>query len=432
MTDLLNLPEFNIIKDESQGDNRRIWVETVSQPDGCPECGVIPPFSKYGKKEQLFMDIPVRGQRIGIIVKRQRYKCKHCNTVFFEPLDSMDKQRQLTIRLRDYIETESIMRSYTEVADSVGLDEKTVRNIFSEYVERLEQTVPRVFPTWLGIDEIHIIGKPRGVLTDIQRRLLYDFTTDRTKAVLDPYFESIDMFDRLGVEYVTMDMWKPYKDAVYKFFPNALVIVDKYHVVKELNIIMDKMRIGYKDGLSKQELKQLKRDRYILRSRRFNLKFSDEIILQTWESQYPELYEAYECKERFFVIYDSASNSTDAKYLFDEWKKSIPEYMRKYVGGLLTSMNNWEQEILNYFDCGLTNAFTEGLNNMIRTMNKNGRGYSFDVLRAKLLLAYGQKTPDKENFKLALKQQRHREQEHQKFMQGVENLKRAIEESKKK
>lgn len=431
MSDFLNLSEFNIINDQSEGDNRRIWVETVEPPDGCPHCGVIPPFSKYGKKEQLFMDIPVRGQRIGIIVNRQRYKCKHCGSVFFEPLDSMDKRRQLTNRLIDYIETESIMRSYTEVADSVGLDEKTVRIIFSEYVQRLEQTVPRVFPTWLGIDEIHIIGKPRGVLTDIERRLLFDFTKDRTKAVLDPYFESIDMFDRMGVEYVTMDMWKPYKDAVYRFFPNALVIVDKYHVVKELNIIMDKMRKGYKDGLSKEELKQLKRDRYILRSRRYNLKFSDEIILQTWESQYPELYEAYECKERFFVIFDSASNSTDAKHLLDEWKLSIPEYMRKYVGSLLTSLNNWETEILNYFDCGLTNAFTEGLNNMIRTMNKNGRGYSFDVLRAKLLLAYGQKKPEKKNFKLARKQQRYYDKQQEEFKKSLNRFTRWVNQPKK-
>lgn len=429
--DILNLPNFNVTGTTETEHDLHIRVETSSPPFACPHCACLANFSRFGKKEQLFMDIPIRTQRVGILVNRQRYKCKECGVVFFEPLDDMDDRRQATTRLIEHIETESIKRSFVEVADSVGLDEKTVRNVFSEYVERLDQESSRVFPEWLGIDEIHIIGKPRGVLTDIKRRLLYDFTKERTKAVLDPYFESLDQFDRLAVEYVTMDMWKPYKDAVYNFFPNALVIVDKYHVVRELNNIIDTMRKTYKEGLTKAQLKQLKRDRYILRTRRHHLKLPDELLLQTWEGQYPELFQAYEHKEMFYVIFDSASNSTDAKYLLDKWKESIPTYMRKYTGALLTSMNNWEVEILNYFDCGLTNAFTEGLNNMIRTMNKEGRGYSFDVLRAKLLLAYGQKKAQKKNFKLTHHQERKYEKEQKELRKALDNMDRRLHGPKK-
>ncbi len=403
---ILDLQEFNIIDDKEDGDNRHIWVETVSSPPACMHCGSLPNFSKYGKKEQLFLDMPIRGKRVGIIVMRQRYKCKECGGVFFEPLESMDDRRLMTKRLIDFIEKDSIKHKYTEVAQAVGLDDKTIRNVFHDYVLRLEETIPRVFPTWLGIDEIHIIGKPRGVLTDIERRLMYDFTIERTKAVLDPYFLSVPRKDRERVQYVTMDMWKPYKDAVYEFFPNAKVIVDKYHVVKELNIIMDKMRKTYKDGLSKDELKQLKRDRYILRKRRHNLSMKDEIIFQTWQSQYPELYEAYMHKELFYEIYNDSINSAEAKQRFDEWKENIPPYMRKYTKSFLTSLKNWETEILNYFDCHLTNAFTEGLNNMIRSINKEGRGYSFDVLRAKILLAYGKARVVKPTFRGAMKQRK--------------------------
>lgn len=352
------------------------------------------------------MDIPIRGKRVGIYVMRKRYKCKECGGVFFEPLESMDDKRLATKRLIRYIETESIKRKYTDVAESVGLNEKTIRNIFHDYVLYLEETIPRKFPTWLGIDEIHIIGDVRGVLTDIERRLLYDFTINRTKSVLDSYFASVSVEDRERVQYVTMDMWKPYKDAVYRFFPNAKVIVDKYHVVKELNTIMDTMRKQYKDGLSKPELKQLKRDRFILRTRRHNLKMQDEIILQTWQSQYPPLYEAYQHKEWFYTIYDTAKDSTTAKQQFDEWKASIPQYMNKYTKSFLTSLMNWETEILNYFDCRLTNAFTEGVNNMIRTINKEGRGYSFDALRAKILLMYGKVRTTKPSFRGAMKQRK--------------------------
>lgn len=422
---ILDLQEFNIIQTEEDNDNMHIWVETVSTPPACMHCGSLPNFSRYGKKEQLFMDIPIRGKRVGIYVIRKRYKCKECGGVFFEPLESMDDKRLATKRLIRYIETESIKRKYTDVAESVGLNEKTIRNIFHDYVLYLEETIPREFPTWLGIDEIHIIGDVRGVLTDIERRLLYDFTINRTKAVLDPYFAFVSVEDRERVQYVTMDMWKPYKDAVYQFFPNAKVVVDKYHVVKELNVIMDTMRKQYKDGLSKPELKQLKRDRYILRSRRHNLKMGDEIVLQTWQSQYPTLYEAYQHKELFFDIYDTSKDSTEAKQRFDEWKENIPPYMRKYTKSFLTSLKNWETEILNYFDCRLTNAFTEGLNNMIRSINKEGRGYSFDVLRAKILLAYGKARVVKPTFRGVIKQKKRykiAEASLQKLFKAVEDL----------
>jgi transposase len=51
-------------------------------------------------------------------------------------------------------------------------------------------------------------------------------------------------------------------------------------------------------------------------------------------------------------------------------------------------MANWRHEIFNYFDQRLTNAATESLNGLAKIMNRLGRGYSFDVLRARLLLNY--------------------------------------------
>jgi hypothetical protein len=49
---------------------------------------------------------------------------------------------------------------------------------------------------------------------------------------------------------------------------------------------------------------------------------------------------------------------------------------------------NWREEAFNYLDVRLTNAYTEGMNGLARRMDRNGRGYSFPVLRAKLLMMY--------------------------------------------
>jgi transposase len=58
---------------------------------------------------------------------------------------------------------------------------------------------------------------------------------------------------------------------------------------------------------------------------------------------------------------------------------------------ILTAMTNWETEIFNYFDHPITNAYTEALNGLIKMVNRTGRGYSFEALRAKILYTEGLK-----------------------------------------
>ena len=54
-------------------------------------------------------------------------------------------------------------------------------------------------------------------------------------------------------------------------------------------------------------------------------------------------------------------------------------------GILLKTVKSWYTEIFNYFDYRYTNAFTECFNGIIKKMNRAGNGYSFEVLRAKML-----------------------------------------------
>jgi hypothetical protein len=55
----------------------------------------------------------------------------------------------------------------------------------------------------------------------------------------------------------------------------------------------------------------------------------------------------------------------------------------------ISAWTNWQPYILSYFDHRITNAFTESLNSLIRVMNRLGRGYSFEALRAKILFSRG-------------------------------------------
>ncbi|WP_342536002.1 transposase family protein [Sporosarcina sp. FSL K6-3508] len=69
----------------------------------------------------------------------------------------MDVNRSVTNRLIDWIKEASLEKTFTSVADDIGVNEKTVRNIFNDYVTELEAKTDFRTPNWLNIDEIHLL-----------------------------------------------------------------------------------------------------------------------------------------------------------------------------------------------------------------------------------------------------------------------------------
>lgn len=75
--------------------------------------------------------------------------------------------------------------------------------------------------------------------------------------------------------------------------------------------------------------------------------------------------------------------------MFTEWKQACAEADVRAYDDFIRTVENWSSEIFAYFDypdMDRTNAQTESLNRRIRTIARDGRGYSFDVLRKKVIL----------------------------------------------
>ncbi|MBK6616997.1 MAG: transposase [Nitrosomonas sp.] len=111
----------------------------------------------------------------------------------------------------------------------------------------------------------------------------------------------------------------------------------------------------------------------------------DEALLSGWVENYPDLYELHKAKEGFCDIWDQHYSRTEAINAFDLWINSIPESVFNYFDGMISTVRNWQIEAFNYFDHRVTNAYTESANNHIKSIAKQGRGYSFYVLRARVL-----------------------------------------------
>lgn len=67
------------------------------------------------------------------------------------------------------------------------------------------------------------------------------------------------------------------------------------------------------------------------------------------------------------------------------WLAAVPVHLKPYFREAIGACLSRRQHILNYFDHPITNAYTESINRLAKSINRMGRGYSLEVVRAKML-----------------------------------------------
>ncbi len=129
-------------------------------------------------------------------------------------------------------------------------------------------------------------------------------------------------------------------------------------------------------------------DRFILLKRTADLTDQEALLLSAWVKNYPVLGAVHQTKEAFFGLY-AATSRAQAEQRFVAWEQALSGEIREAFGEVLTAWKHWQGEILAYFAHPVTNGYTESLNSLIRATDRMDRGYSFEVLRAKMLWAEG-------------------------------------------
>ena len=382
---ILNLPAYKVLRVEETEHDYHIRAEVAQRPSHCTNCG-SDRLLRYGRNEQLVRDLSIHGKRVGIYVDTQRWRCQACGKTFMEPLPAINTKREMTDRLVVWIGQQSLRRTFASIAEDIGLDEKTVRNIFRDYVNELEKTVRFETPTWMGIDEIHII-KPRCVISNIRSNTIVNLLPNRDKKTVINYLGNLD--GRHDVQTVAMDMWVPYRDAVQAVMPDARIVIDKFHVVRMANDAVERVRKSLRESLTPKQRRGLMHDRFVLLKRERDLNDKERLLLSGWTANYPELGEAYRLKEAFYGVYEGMGTPDQALARYAAWQRSVIPEVHDAFADLIRAFTNCQPQILAYFDHPVTNAYTESLNSLIRVMNRLGRGYSFEALRAKILFTEG-------------------------------------------
>ena len=308
-THMLNLDG---IKVWSQFRDERWKFRAVMEapPSHCPGCKKSTPFLKYGSKEIAFDDLPLEGRPVRVKLTRQRYKCKQCKLIFIEPVEVLSPEWRATWRLVKAIAYASLHRPFLHLAKEYGMHERTIRRIAHAFFRELDSMAHFPTPQWLGIDEVHVHGIPRAVITNLKERLTYEMLPDTHESTIRAFFRS--MPGREEVKVVCMDMCDHYRKIVRELLPNAVIVVDKFHLVQLGMKAVDQVRREVK---RKRRMK-VKYDTRIVRKRRYNLTPHDRDALKYWRGAVPDLAEAFELREAFCEIWEAPAYSAESGHRF--------------------------------------------------------------------------------------------------------------------
>ncbi len=381
--DLLLLKGVKPLGTRDEGDHIKIVAEaSVSPSERCFECGHQPLY-KHGKRTYQYADIAMHGKPVKVEIERQRYRCKACGKIETPPIESLDDKRIATRRLIRHIESKCFSNTFTALADETGLAVNTIKSIVLDFMARLDETYVRETPRIMGVDEVKICGSYCAVITNLEMRTTFDILQKRTKDVITPYFRNLK--DKDKVEWIALDMWGPYKDVLSRELPHARMVIDRYHVVEKASKALDSLRIKIQSELEKDGRINMKKHlRWGLLRRNEKRTPEDDEKLEYIRAHHPELAKAYDLAEAFHNLYE-LDDRIEAEEAFEEWVRSIPPEYAESFGQVARMVNKHHQNIFNYFDLKITNAFTEASNGLMKLANRMGRGYSFEITRGRYL-----------------------------------------------
>jgi transposase len=340
----------------------------------CPNCCRNMSFNK--SITRTVSDLPIGTARcVKITFETQQGKCSCGHIKTFLP-DEVEEKATATKRLKIYASELCRFMTASEVSHLLPFSDDTIRRWDKEVLEKQLGKVDLSKVQRLLIDE-KSIGKHHKYITlvlDAETGELLYLGTGKSSASLSPFFEQMPENIRQNIVIACMDRTAAYKGVVQKFCPNAVIVYDKFHIVKNLNEAVDQVRREETKKAEKEKTPMIKGERYnILRSRE-NLKPEQRVSLKALLKLNENINAAYVLKEAFRDFWSYRYLGSARKFLTWWLSMALESELRPMITFGRGVCRDW-RELLNVLQYGTTNAAMERFNGTVARVIARGFGY---------------------------------------------------------
>lgn len=320
-------------------------------------------------------------KKVIIHVKKQRYICPCCNRKEMSKLDFVKERCSISKNLL----TELVwhlkgMKSFKQSGEEMGISLSSV----IRYFEQLKISERKRSTKIIHLDEFKGNADNEKYQLAVYNgdKELLTILKDRKSATIKTYLENLEE----KPEKVVIDLFMQFRNVVKRILPEAEIIADKYHYVRQMEwmlrdirIRLHNLEIKYKDLkkywklISKNPLNLTeKQEKRINKLRKLNVMFS----------------ECYGYKKEFYKLLE-LSSMEEFKKGFEDLTERLSESEIKECMYLSKTYRNWKKEILNSVKYKLDNGFVEGYNNKIKVIKRISYGIKkFNILKKLIQLKF--------------------------------------------
>lgn len=288
------------------------------------------------------------------------------------------------------IELLLITKNQTKTAEYLGCTFRLINRIMHRCTERgMARRCKELKPIQdISIDEksfkrgheyVTVLSHPRsGIVLDVSEGR----TTESAIKLIESTFNEEQ---RQTINTVSMDMWPAYLKAVDTSLPESLVVHDRFHLVKNLNEGMDKVR---RRESPNEEI--LKGSRYSLLKNEENMTQSQKEKFEIIKKSNLDVTYVWHIRENFKKIFHIDNNDENALELLKNWAQDSFMYGIKEVNNVIMKILNNYKGVVNAMISNYSNAMAERLNGKIQEVKICSRGYrTFENFRSAILFFHG-------------------------------------------
>jgi transposase len=374
----LELQAYKIKSTQSENDKELI-IEIEKKKkyrNKCPECHSRK-ISRHARgKFSLKKHSNFQGKLIYLKIKRDRLICLKCRKIFSEQLPNIKKYARNSDNFLKQSLVYLAKNSFNEVGIVNKVGYQSIKNNLYNYVNPLKlleekfNLLEKLDSIYLGLDGQSFRGREMVLtITEVVERELLTILPSELQIDLERFLKILPLSIRRKVKGVAMDMTNKHIRLIRKYFPQALIVVDHYHLVSLAIRHMQSIRISLQSA--RRIIIPIKRE---LDKNKENLTDYEIKKLERYFKIFPEIKIAYLAKERVRSIYRS-NNYAKAKERLELLVDDLAETNETDLKELSRTLTNWKDEILNYFKCRITNAYTEGLHTKCKLIKRKSYGF---------------------------------------------------------
>jgi transposase len=277
-----------------------------------------------------------------------------------------------------------------QLAETHRISGSTVERWYQDFVKyRVKELGGRLCPAVLGIDE-HFFTRKQGYATtfvDLKTHKVFDVVLGRSEASLHAFLSRLPGKER--VKLVVMDLSETYRSIIRRHFPNAMIVADRFHVIRMMNHHFLKTWSEFDpEGRKSRGLLSL------MRRHAWNLKPEQIPKLEKYFEEHPGLKQLWEFKRDLsMILLKKNLKRNEARDLIPQFLWHMNELLQSpllHMKALGATLKSWAEPIVRMWRFSKSNGITEGLHTKMEMISRRAFGFrNFQNYRLRVIALCG-------------------------------------------